>query len=257
MHELPAGGVDAQGRGVGVLLQDALHGGVGDKQTRPNIDVRRARAGAGSSTERRLSEPAPAPAIPPSNTPGPQTLTTADRAELARAEKQAAREAQREAEAKAVVAPDADHQTLDTDPAPEEQQPDKTFDVEVPAIDYLADIQQQIEAAKAVADQSSMLAHSTTIEADHDAPGSGFIVASNDEFVAVQQREIVKLYRAAELVKHLTYDGIDVGSGRFAPGNELERKNGKDGMRTLITEKRELMQTEEKRKLQREKSLGI
>ena len=50
---------------------------------------------------------------------------------------------------------------------------------------------------------------------------------------------------------------VPTGSGRFAPGNELERKNGKDGMRTLVTEKRELMQTEEKRKLQREKSLGI
>ena len=96
-----------------------------------------------------------------------------------------------------------------------------------------------------------------TTEADHDAPASGVIVASNDEFVVVQQREIVKLYRASELVKHLTYDGIDVGSGRFVPGNERERKNGKDGMRTLVTEKRELMQTEEKRKLQREKSLGI
>ena len=96
-----------------------------------------------------------------------------------------------------------------------------------------------------------------TTEADHDAHASGVIVASNDEFVAVQQREIVRLYRASELVKHLAYDGIDVGSGRFVPGNELERKNGKDGMRTLITEKRELMQTEEKRKLQREKSLGI
>ena len=184
-------------------------------------------------------------------------LTTADRAELARVEKQAARVAQREAEAKAVVAPDADHQTLDTDPAPEAQQPYKTLDVEVPAIDYLADIQQQIEAAKVAADQRSMLAHSTTIEADHDAPGSGFIVASNDEFVAVQQGQSVKRYRAIELSKHMTYDGIDTGRGRFAPGNELTRKNGKDGMRTLLIEEREHMQTEEKRKLRREKILGI
>ena len=121
----------------------------------------------------------------------------------------------------------------------------------------MAEIHKQIEAVKAKAEPRSTLANSMTTEADHDAHASGVIVASNDEFVAVQQREIVRLYRAAELVKHLTYDGIDVGSGRFAPGNELERKNGKDGMRTLVTEKRELMQTEEKRKLQREKSLGI
>ena len=121
----------------------------------------------------------------------------------------------------------------------------------------MAEIHKQIETVKAKVDPRSTLTNSMTTEADHDAPASGVIVASNDEFVVVQQREIVKLYRAAELVKHLTYDGIDTGSGRFAPGNELERKNGKDGMRTLITEKRELMQTEEKRKLQREKSLGI
>ena len=139
-------------------------------------------------------------------------------------------------------------------PAPQAQQPN-TLDEEIqaapvqpqpePEIDYLADIQQQIQAAKAKADPRSSLANSTTTEADHDAPGSGVIVASNDEFVAVQQREIVKLYRASELVKHLAYDGTDTGHGRFAVGNELERKNGKDGMRTLITEEREHMQTEE------------
>lgn len=240
----------------------AVANGLNCRFTDPELDKLRAelqqqKYQAERDAERaKAPEQPPAPAISPSNTPGPQALTTADRAELARAEKQAAREAQREAEAKAVVAPDADHQTLDTDPAPEEQQPDKTFDVEVPAIDYLADIQQQIEAAKAVADQSSMLAHSTTIEADHDAPGSGVIVASNYEFVAVRQREIVKLYRAAELVKHLTYDGIDVGSGRFAPGNELERKNGKDGMRTLLSEKRENMKSAEKKQKEADDSLG-
>ena len=126
-----------------------------------------------------------------------------------------------------------------------------------PPVDYLADIHQQTEAAKAKADPSSLLANSTTTEADHDAPASGVIVASNDEFVVVQQREIVKLYRVAELVKHLTYDGIDVGSGRFAVGNELERKNGKNGMRTLVSEEREDMQTEAKREQQSSKGLGL
>ena len=146
------------------------------------------------------------------------------------------------------------HQTIE--PAPEAQ-PDKTLDVEVQGIDYLADIHQQIAAAKAAADQRSILAHSTTVEADHDAPGSGIIVASNERFVVVQQGQNVKLYQAIELSKHMNYDGIDTGSGRFAPGNELTRKNGKDGMRTLLIEEREHMQTEEKRKLRREKFLGI
>ena len=73
--ELPTGGVDvARPKDAGVLLPHALPSSVGDKQTRQHNDVRRARASAGSSTERVLSEPAPAPAIPPSNTPGPQTL---------------------------------------------------------------------------------------------------------------------------------------------------------------------------------------
>ena len=102
-----------------------------------------------------------------------------------------------------------------------------------------------------------MLAHSTTTDADHDAPGSGVIIASNDEFVALQQRQSVKLYRVQELNKQLAYDGIDTGSGRFAVGNELERKNGKNGMRTLVSEKREEMQTEAKREQQSSSDLGL
>jgi hypothetical protein len=81
-------------------------------------------------------------------------------------------------------------------------------------------------------------------------------VASNAEFVAVQQGETVKLYQAAELAKNLTYDGIDIGNGRFAPGNELTRKNGRDGMRTLLSEEREHMQTEAKREQERSNDFG-
>lgn len=141
-------------------------------------------------------------------------------------------------------------------PALKTQQPEK-LDKQATAIDYLADIQQQIEVAKSAADRSSMLAHSTTTDADHDAPGSGVIIASNDEFVAVQQGRSVKLYRVQELNKQLAYDGIDTGSGRFAVGNELERKNGKNGMRTLVSEEREDMQTEAKREQQSNRDLGL
>lgn len=123
LHELPHGGLDAQGNDVGMLLPHPISGRVADIGTGQDHDVRRARASAGSSTERRLSEPAPAPR--------PQTLTTADRAELARAEKQAARAAQREAEDREAETkaerdaaaqkeiPDAGPQTLDTEPAPQ------------------------------------------------------------------------------------------------------------------------------------------
>ena len=40
-------------------------------------------------------------------------------------------------------------------------------------------------------------------------------------------------------------------------GNELERKNGKNGMRTLVREEREAMQTEAKREQQSNRDLGL
>ncbi|NDP64644.1 relaxase/mobilization nuclease domain-containing protein [Polaromonas sp.] len=109
----------------------------------------------------------------------------------------------------------------------------------------LADIHQQIDAAKAAAEPSSKLALSATTQADNDTPAGGVVIASNSEFVAVQVNDKVKLYKTAELTKNLKYDGIDTGHGRFAPGNEIERKNGEEGMRTLLREVRNAMQTEE------------
>lgn len=136
------------------------------------------------------------------------------------------------------------NQTREADepaPAPEGQQP-------VPVINQ--------EAAKAAAHHHSMFAHSKTIDADRDAPDSGVIVGSNEQFVAVQRGEVVKLYLTLDLTKNLTYDGIDTGYQMFAPGNELTRKNGKDGMRTLLSEEREHMQTEARRERERERDIG-
>jgi len=111
----------------------------------------------------------------------------------------------------------------------------------------LADIHKQIDAAKAAAEPRSNLAQSTTTQADHQAPANGVVVASNEAFVAVRWRDEVRLYKTGELTENLEYDGIDTGPGRFAPGNEIERKHGKDGMRTLLSEERQAMQTEEKK----------
>ena len=126
---------------------------------------------------------------------------------------------------------------------------------QLPPVDYLDEIHRQIELARAAADHRSMLAQSATVDGDHDAPASGTIVASNEEFVAVHLRDAVKIYRLAELSANVTYDGTDTdtdtGHGRFAPGNELTRKNGKDGMRTLISEEREAMQTKANRERDR------
>lgn len=128
---------------------------------------------------------------------------------------------------------------------------------ELPPVDYLDDIHKQIDASKAAADPRSMFANSTTTEADNEAPDRGVIVGSNEQFVAVQRCEVVKLYRTLELTKQLKYDGTDTGHGRFAPGNELTRTNGKDGMKTVLSEEREAMQTEVKRERERDHRHGL
>lgn len=127
---------------------------------------------------------------------------------------------------------------------------------QIPPVDYLDDIHKQIAAAQAAADEHSYLRHAMTQEADYDAADSGVIVGSNEQFVALASGKVVMLYQALELTKNLTYDGTDTGPGRFAPGNELTRKNSKDGMRTLITEEREAMQTEVRRARARDTGLG-
>lgn len=147
---------------------------------------------------------------------------------------QTTRQAPHEAEKSVVVAPEAGHQGLDSGPAPE--------------LDFLAEIHQQIDLAKAAADPGSSLANSTTTEADHEVSGSGVILAANVEFVAVLDRHKVQIYKASELVKNLTYDGLDTTGGCFAKGNELIRKRGADGMRTVVTENRLHMQSLENRK---------
>ena len=246
VHELPAGGVDvARPKDAGVLLPDAVRSDVGDEQTRQHNDVRRARAGAGSSTERVLSEPAPA--IPPSNTPGPQTLTTADRAELARAEKQAARAAQREAE-------DREAETKATAAAAADKAAAEAQTAELNEIKVLT------EAAQAAADKSSYL-HRAPISfataAEHQTPMQpATVVASTEKFVAVLKGKEIKIFKTAEFEKNLAYDGTDTGSGRFAPGNEIEIKNQKTGdAKIVLNEKRDEMKTAEKKQKEND-SLG-
>lgn len=132
--------------------------------------------------------------------------------------------------------------------APEQKIGVEKADTEHRAPDYLDDIHKQIKAAKAEAEPRSKLACSTTTEADPATPDHGVIIASNDQFVAVQIGVTVKLYQTLELIKDLKYDGIDNGHRRFSPRNELTRKIGADGMRTLITEKRQDMLAEATRK---------
>ena len=162
--ELPAGGVDAEGLGAGVLLPNPVSGGVADNGTRQHNDVRRARASAGSSTERVLT-PGPgatqpiqqtreavAPATPPA--PARPTLTTADLAAQAQAQKKAAREAKREAEAQAAREAaqketlDAGHQNLDPSriDAPAPQAPDAEPEAQAAAETALSDADRNLIA---------------------------------------------------------------------------------------------------------------
>ena len=120
----------------------------------------------------------------------------------------------------------------------------------------LADIYKQIDAAKAAADLHSMLASSKPPQAHGNTLARGVVVASNEAFVAVRWRDDVRLYKTAVLTETLEYDGIDAGHGRFAPGNVIESKHGDNGIRTLLSEERKAIQTEEKKQRKLGKSQG-
>ncbi len=259
VHELPAGSLDAEGRGTGVLLPDALHGGLGDEQARQDQDLRRTGTGAtGGASDRNAGVDAHGAEHDSRAIRRGNTVVRVAGGEIgSNKEKQirpigdvpvipSNKPAQRGIKAP-VPMPEAQQQpgtqAVDYDYDPGTDQ----YAEEHPVVDHLADIHRQIDVAKAAAEPRSMLAHSTTTNAENEAQDHGVIVGSNAEFVAVRSREVVKLYRTVELTKQLTYDGADTGHGRFAPGNELTRKNGKDGMRTLLSEEREHMQTEAKR----------
>lgn len=124
----------------------------------------------------------------------------------------------------------------------------------------LDDIHQQIAAAQAAETNQNAPIHSAKIseatEADYQKGQHGIVLANNESFVAVRKLEIVTIYKTAELSKNVTYDGIATGHDRFAPGNDFERKDGEDDMRTLVSEKREEMQTEETKQSELDKGLG-
>ena len=173
----------------------------------------------------------------------------------------AAREAAEQAEAKAkqraaaqVPAPEAqqpnalDEEIQPPTPTPAPEPEPQLAPEPQPQIDLQADIYAQIATAIAAAHEHSRLARAKTEIADTAAEDwGGKIIASNAEFVAVSSSTTVKIYSVSELKKRLTYDGTDVTDGKFAAGNELTRKSGRDGMRTLLTEEREHAQTQETR----------
>lgn len=262
LHELPAGGVDvARPKDAGVLLPDAVRSDVGDEQTRQHNDVRRARPGAGSSTERVLT-PGPgatqsiqqtreavAPATPPA--PARPILTTAELAAQAQAEKKAARAAQREAEdreaeAKATAAA----KTAAADKAAAEAQ---TADLD--------EIKVLTAAAQAAAHKSSFTREASVSFAtpeEHKKPMAGTVLDSTEAFVSVLKGKEIKIFKTAELDKNMVYDGVDTGHKKFAKGNEIEIKQLKSGeIKTVLGELREDMKSAEKKQKEADNSKGI
>lgn len=136
------------------------------------------------------------------------------------------------------VTPPSASTAVPTAPAPKAQ----PVDVPQP-IDYLAEIYELAQAA------SPALAKHQITRADPAEVATGVVVAGNEKFIALEvgRTKEVKIYELAELVKNLTYDGTADEGDRFAPGNGIERKNGKDGMRTVVTEKRSELQTKAQR----------
>lgn len=118
----------------------------------------------------------------------------------------------------------------------------------------LADIHKQIAAAKAdgLADKQVVLAP----DGPHEAQGP--IVANNETFVAVATgRDAITIYRADQLASNIEYDGLAMGHDRFAGGNEIEIKRSPDGIKAVVNEEREALQTEQKKQRELDRGHGI
>ncbi|CAM3685501.1 AAA family ATPase [Polaromonas hydrogenivorans] len=259
VHELPAGRVDAAGPHRGMLLPGALHDGLGHLPAGQHHNVRRAGAGKTSRVELVDAIKPAAPVLTLASEQAGAEAAQGVQEAMARVKEAAAQAAQAEAhrleqEEKTQAGQDAQAEIAEAQKVVGAENAAEEYRLSEPA--QLADIHQQIDAARAAADQHSVMARLKTPEAYHDIPASGVVVASNEVFVAVRWQDKVRLYKTAELTEKLEYDGIDTGHGRFAPGNQIESKDGEGGMRTFLSEEREAMQNEEKKQRERGKKLG-
>jgi hypothetical protein len=260
LHELPVGRLDAAGKHGGMLLPNALHDRLGYPQTGQDQAVRRTRASEAGGRRIELGDAAKPAAQVLSLTPEQPAHDAAQGIQEAMAQvKEAAAQAEahrleqeEKAEAEATQAAQAKtaaaQKAADADHAVEEHRLSEPV--------QLADIHKQIDAAKAAAEQHSMLAQSKPPQAHGNTLARGVVVASNEAFVAVRWRDEVSLYKTAILTENLEYDGIDTGHRRFAPGNMIESKDSENGTRTLLSEEREALQTEEKKQRALGKRLG-
>jgi Ti-type conjugative transfer relaxase TraA len=125
----------------------------------------------------------------------------------------------------------------------------------------LADIAARIETAKAEAHHHSPLRDKPAVlaeDADYNKSNFGKIIASNETLIAVDIGRKINIFKAAELDKNLTYDGIATGPDRFAIGNKIELKQTSNGQaKAILSEEREKLQTEQRKEIERGIDNGI
>jgi hypothetical protein len=124
----------------------------------------------------------------------------------------------------------------------------------------LADIERQIAQTKAEAAPNSLIHGKPVVQAteeDHAKAIDGEILASNETFVAISIGKQIKIYQMQALAKPpVVYDGIALGHDRFAKGNHVQIKQTRSGASTVVSEKREALQTEETKQRALDKGLG-
>lgn len=239
VHELPAGRLDAAGNHRGMLLPHALHDGLAHLQTRQDQAVRRARASeAGSGRIELVVAAKPAAQVLPL-APEPAALNAA----------QGVQEAVAQVKEAAAQAAQAEAHRLEQEEKAEAKNAAEAHRLSEPV--QLADIERQIAQTKAEADPNSLIHGKPVVQAtqeDHAKAIDGEIMASNQTFVAVSIGKQIKIYRAQELANQpVIYDGIALGHDRFAKGNHVQITQTQSGTSTVVSEKRETLQTEEKK----------
>jgi hypothetical protein len=158
-------------------------------------------------------------------------------------------------EARVAVAPVAKRsevQTVDAQKAREEAREEAAEEDVLSERAQLADIERQVAQAKSEAGAGSAL-HSRpvvqAVEDDYARAVSGASLGSNAAFVAVSIGREIKVYRTEALARALVqYDGLASGCDRFARGNLVEISQGRAGTRITLSEQREAMQDQARRK---------
>lgn len=153
------------------------------------------------------------------------------------------------------------------DPGPQTPQPEvpeqieaATAAEELPPVDHLDNIYRQLEISKETASKYSPLQNPAVLatEEGHGKHIDSQILASNDKFIAVIVGKQVQILKLEILNQNIEYEGHAEGVNRFAVGNDVSITPQRDGsIKTVISEKRQDMQTEATHKRERDRGHGL